>query len=155
MAFISCILQSRVPGRPLSYGDSVTLGVTVGLFEMGVSHLENSPWAPPKASKNPPRDPPIMGVSHSKSENFDPPHSGGEHQNFPGRKSPRDSPHSGGEPIFFRLRRQKSIGFQNFRRASRVKSLQFTLRILKKIRASRGKVLKSRFTLEISTKNLA
>ena len=37
------------------------LGVTVGLFEMGVSHLENSPWAPPKASKNPPRDPPHYG----------------------------------------------------------------------------------------------
>ena len=55
-----------------------------------------------------------------------------------------------------RLRRQKSIGFQNFRRASRVKSLQFTLRILEFFRASRGKVLKSRFTLEISrTKKLA
>ena len=59
---------------------------------MGGSHLENSPWAPPKASKNPPRAPPIMGVSHSKSENFAPPHYGGEHQKFPGRKSPRDSP---------------------------------------------------------------
>ena len=77
-----------------------SVGVTVGLFEMGVSHLENSPWAPPKASKNPPRDPPIMGVSHSKSENFDPPHYGGEHQKFPGRKSPRDSPPILGVSLF-------------------------------------------------------
>ena len=46
------------------------IGVTVGLFEMGVSHLENSPWAPPKASKNPPRDPPHYGGEPLKIREF-------------------------------------------------------------------------------------
>ena len=96
-----------------------------------------------------------MGVSQSKSDNFAPPIMGVSTKNFQEENPPGTPPHSGGEPKKNRLRRQKSIGFQNFRRASRVKSLQFTLRILKIFRASRGKVLKSRFTLEISTKHLA
>ena len=69
------------------------IGVTVGLFEMGGgSTSKTPPGLPLRTQKIPLGIPPIMGVSHSKSENFDPPHYGGEHQNFPGRKSPRDSP---------------------------------------------------------------
>ena len=38
-----------------------SIGVTVGLSEMGSSHLENSPWATPKTLKTTPKATPHSG----------------------------------------------------------------------------------------------
>ena len=59
--FLHAVRRKYQFSEIICFFNSFSVGVTVGLFEMGVSHLENSPWAPPKASKNPPRDPPHYG----------------------------------------------------------------------------------------------